>query len=366
MTRSEPGSRGLVGRPRPGPPDAGRHVRPPAEPARPAAVAAAAGRASAPASASRLPPSRGAGRAVRALPAATILPYPTGNTHPGFMGWVQAAARQRAAGRDAGRRRSTPTSAAASTCRSRSSGRWSAGRAQLFGFPDEASGLWSAAPRWPTPDRPRCRPTRRSRGASRREGCGRPAARLVGLRLARGAQLRRQGVRAAWAWARQRCARCRSTPTSGCGSASWRRRSPPTARRARPVLRRRHGRHGQQRRDRRPRGARRPLPRRRSCGSTSTARSARSAILVPDAGAAARRDRAGRLAGLRLPQVGCTSPTTPAACWSATRPPTRHLRAAAAYLARAERGLAGGEPWLCDYGPELSRGFRALKVWFTL
>ncbi len=36
------------------------------------------------------------------------------------------------------------------------------------------------------------------------------------------------------------------------------------------------------------------------------------------------------------------------------------------YLQRTARGLAGGEPWFCDLGPELSRGFRALKVWFTL
>lgn len=36
------------------------------------------------------------------------------------------------------------------------------------------------------------------------------------------------------------------------------------------------------------------------------------------------------------------------------------------YLARLHRGLAGGEPWFCDYGPDLSRGFRALKVWFTV
>ncbi len=35
------------------------------------------------------------------------------------------------------------------------------------------------------------------------------------------------------------------------------------------------------------------------------------------------------------------------------------------YLATSERGLAAGEPWFCDYGPELSRTFRALKVWFT-
>ncbi len=36
------------------------------------------------------------------------------------------------------------------------------------------------------------------------------------------------------------------------------------------------------------------------------------------------------------------------------------------YLEGAERGLSGGGRWFCEYGPELSRGFRALKVWFTL
>ena len=36
------------------------------------------------------------------------------------------------------------------------------------------------------------------------------------------------------------------------------------------------------------------------------------------------------------------------------------------YLAAATRGLAGGDPWFCELGPELSRGFRALKVWFTM
>jgi aromatic-L-amino-acid/L-tryptophan decarboxylase len=38
----------------------------------------------------------------------------------------------------------------------------------------------------------------------------------------------------------------------------------------------------------------------------------------------------------------------------------------AAYLARQTRGLAGGSTWPCDLGPDLSRGFRALKTWFTL
>jgi aromatic-L-amino-acid/L-tryptophan decarboxylase len=38
----------------------------------------------------------------------------------------------------------------------------------------------------------------------------------------------------------------------------------------------------------------------------------------------------------------------------------------AAYLRRDSRGLAGGGIWPCDLGPDLSRGFRALKVWLTL
>jgi glutamate/tyrosine decarboxylase-like PLP-dependent enzyme len=40
--------------------------------------------------------------------------------------------------------------------------------------------------------------------------------------------------------------------------------------------------------------------------------------------------------------------------------------APAAYLRRETRGLAAGSHWPCDLGPDLSRGFRALKTWFTL
>jgi aromatic-L-amino-acid decarboxylase len=40
--------------------------------------------------------------------------------------------------------------------------------------------------------------------------------------------------------------------------------------------------------------------------------------------------------------------------------------AEAAYLRREQRGLAAGGVWPCDLGPDLSRGFRALKVWMTL
>ncbi|WP_135502690.1 pyridoxal phosphate-dependent decarboxylase family protein [Roseovarius aestuariivivens] len=41
----------------------------------------------------------------------------------------------------------------------------------------------------------------------------------------------------------------------------------------------------------------------------------------------------------------------------ATRPP---------YLEGMEDGLGGGSLWFCDYGLDLSRGFRALKVWATI
>ena len=50
------------------------------------------------------------------------------------------------------------------------------------------------------------------------------------------------------------------------------------------------------------------------------------------------------------------------------RDPAAHkatFAAPAAYLSRLPRGLAAGDDWPCDYGPDLSRGFRALKVWLT-
>lgn len=47
-----------------------------------------------------------------------------------------------------------------------------------------------------------------------------------------------------------------------------------------------------------------------------------------------------------------------------------HLRTFATqegtYLSRGERGMSAGSPWPCDFGPDLSRGFRALKTWFTI
>ena len=36
------------------------------------------------------------------------------------------------------------------------------------------------------------------------------------------------------------------------------------------------------------------------------------------------------------------------------------------YLRRETRGMAAGSPLPCDFGPDLSRSFKALKVWFTM
>jgi aromatic-L-amino-acid/L-tryptophan decarboxylase len=36
------------------------------------------------------------------------------------------------------------------------------------------------------------------------------------------------------------------------------------------------------------------------------------------------------------------------------------------YLQHVDRGLAGGGEWFTDLGPELSRSFRALRIWFAL
>ncbi|THD79912.1 MAG: cytochrome D ubiquinol oxidase subunit I [Phenylobacterium sp.] len=44
----------------------------------------------------------------------------------------------------------------------------------------------------------------------------------------------------------------------------------------------------------------------------------------------------------------------------------RTFASEAAYLQRADRGLAADGWWPCDYGPDLSRGFKALKTWFTI
>ena len=129
---------------------------------------------------------------------------------------------------------------------------------------------------------------------------------------------------------------------------------------------RRHRRHGRYRRHRRSRGARRHRAPRDSSGSTSTARSARS----PSWRRTSRRGSPASSRRIRSRSIstnGGRCPTTPASSWCATATLHRDTFASpAAYLRRETRGLAAGSPWPCDFGPDLSRGFRALKTWFTL
>ena len=55
-------------------------------------------------------------------------------------------------------------------------------------------------------------------------------------------------------------------------------------------------------------------------------------------------------------------------CVLVRHPEAHHatFTAPAEYLARAERGTAAGPTWFSEYGMQLSRGFRALKVWMSL
>ena len=80
-----------------------------------------------------------------------------------------------------------------------------------------------------------------------------------------------------------------------------------------------------------------------------------------------RQDRGG---GPAIPSGGGASPDGGARRRDVLRGDgTLHrdtFAAPAAYLRRETRGLAAGSPWPCDFGPDLSRGFRALKTWFTL
>ncbi|MBA3882945.1 MAG: aminotransferase class V-fold PLP-dependent enzyme [Chthoniobacterales bacterium] len=44
----------------------------------------------------------------------------------------------------------------------------------------------------------------------------------------------------------------------------------------------------------------------------------------------------------------------------------RSFSASGAYLSHAKRGLSAGDTWFSEYGVQLSRSFRALKVWMSL
>ena len=91
------------------------------------------------------------------------------------------------------------------------------------------------------------------------------------------------------------------------------------------------------------------------------------AKLAPESRSAARGDGARRFAGLRFSQMGTGALRRRLHSGARRRRAQARLRPARRPTwQRAQRGLAAGSPWPCDFGPDLSRGFRALKVWFTL
>ena len=139
-------------------------------------------------------------------------------------------------------------------------------------------------------------------------------------------------------------------------------RGPPSRRPA--VLRRRAARIGQRRRDRPDRRARRRLrpPRRLA---------ARRRSLRP-AGGGPRGERARCSAAWSAPTrcpstrtSGSAFPTTAASCWSATASGCA-ARSRSPRRTSARSADAGDALDYLDYGPQMSRGFRALKVWMVL
>ena len=168
-----------------------------------------------------------------------------------------------------------------------------------------------------------------------------------------------------WAWAATTSACRRPTPsTPGPGGAGRRGRGRP-GRWPAALLRRRQRRHGQHRRDR-PLAAIADFCAEQRLWFHADAAFGGLAVLVPElAPRLAGIEQADSLAfdfhkWLHVPyDAGCVL----------IRDERLHRAAFALrpdYLAAAERGLAGGNPWFTEYGVDLSRGFRALKVWFTL
>ena len=91
------------------------------------------------------------------------------------------------------------------------------------------------------------------------------------------------------------------------------------------------------------------------------------AMLAPRPGAAAEGHRARRFAGVRFSQMGTGALRRRIRAGARWRFASANLRDVGRRTCGARRKVwPPGAPWPCDFGPDLSRGFRALKTWFTL
>ena len=239
-----------------------------------------------------------------------------------------------------------------------------------MGFPAEASGLLVSGGLDGEPGRPRGRPAtrggvRRARGSAQRR---RPAPDGP-VRVARDAQLDQEGGGAARPGQRGAAPRARRRATTASTCAALR-DAIATDRAAglHPVLRRGHRGHGEHGRHRRPARHSRTSARRRGSGSTWTAPSARWPRSPPtcDRGSAGI-ERADSLA-FDLAQVGL--PSDRGGLRARARTPKAHRAAFADHRRLPGRGRGRASPAARtasrDLGVQLSRGFKALKVWMGL
>ena len=131
------------------------------------------------------------------------------------------------------------------------------------------------------------------------------------------------------------------------------------------VSRRRHGGHGQHRRRRSAARDRRDLQGRAICGSTSTARTARR----PPSPPARPTTSAPWPTPTRSPSIPHKWLYAPLEAGCALVRDPAQLRGAFAYTPayyHFDSGDAAPPPNYYEYGPQNSRGFRALKVWLAL
>ena len=295
-----------------------------------------------------------------------IVPYATGNVHPGFMGWVHGGgtavgmlAEMLAAGLNAnlGGRDHIPIEV------ERQIVEWT--RA-MFGFPSEASGIFVTGTSMANLMAVLVARTAALGQSVRQRGVGDEGASLDGLYLDGGAWLHRQGD--GYRGLRQRCIADASRPIDSTASTS-----PHCARRSRSD---------------RAAGCK-PFLVVGSAGTVDIGAIddlAALSALCREEGLWFHVDGAYGALGILSPALaprlaGMENADSIAldfhkwgqvpydAGFLMVRDGEQHretFSAPAAYLRRETRGLAAGSPWPCDLGPDLSRGFRALKTWFTL
>ena len=110
-----------------------------------------------------------------------------------------------------------------------------------------------------------------------------------------------------------------------------------------------------------------PLRASSACGSTSTARTARSGCWRTDRSGALRGHGRARTRSRSILTSGSRSPSSAARSSSATATLLRDTFSFVPPYLRTEEGKGfGGLPWFSEYGVQQTRGFRALKLWMVL